>query len=319
MEMDKDMERLHTGRYSGSKLGCPRAQALHILGYEAVYPKKLQVKFGEGMEHDEVMKEEAEEEFDDFHVPKSLILKLTRGETTAEMSFTPDGLREDEVVEFKGLAASFWNSLRTEGDLKEGTDLTKKYYNQVQAYAGAFKKTMIRFRIKNKKNLKVKDIVFKANPKSWVELKNTVMNIQELLDKGDLPPKNCTREMEKKCFYRRDCKGERAKEVELVEKKSLAPSTISKITRFTETYLNLGTDLDRIEIDREKLLREIKEIMKDHGQREQELVPGTIKYGIRYKERKNSDDIDFYVEKGKIRVEQAPEEYCAVYAKGKEE
>ena len=59
--------------------------------------------------------------------------------------------------------------------------------------------------------------------------------------------------------------------------------------------------------------------MKSHGQREQELVPGTIKYGIRYKERKNSDDIDFYVAKGKIRVEQAPEEYCAVYAKGKEE
>lgn len=319
MKENREMEKLHKGRYSGSKLGCPRAQALHILGYETVIPQKLQTKFGEGMEHDEVMKEEAGEEFEDFYVPSSLILKLTRGETTAEMSFSPDGLREDEVVEFKGLAISYWNSLRTEEDLKEGGDLAKKYYNQVQAYAGAFKKKMIRFRIKNKKNLKVKDIVFKANPKSWVELKNTVMNIQELLDKGDLPPKDCTRETEKKCFYRKDCKAVRAREVEEVEKKTLAPSTISKITRFTETYLNLGTDLDRIEIDREKLLKEIKEIMKSHGQREQELVPGTIKYGIRYKERKNSEDIDFYVEKGKIRVEQAPEEYCAVYAKGKEE
>lgn len=316
---DKEMERLHTGRYSGSKLGCPRAQALHILGYKAVIPKKLQTKFGEGMEHDEVMKEEAEEEFEDFYVPDSLILKLTRGETTAEMSFTPDGLREDEVVEFKGLAVSYWNTLRTEGDLKEGTDLTKKYYNQVQAYAGAFKKKMIRFRIKNKKNLKVKDIVFKANPKSWVELKNTVMNIQELLDDGDLPPKNCTRETEKKCFYRGDCKRERAKEVEIVEKKPLSPSSVSTLTRFTETYLSLGVDLDKLEGDREKLLREIKEIMKSHGQREQELVPGTIKYGIRYKQQKNKEDVDALVESGKIRVEDNPEEYCAVYAKGEEE
>ncbi|GAH02229.1 unnamed protein product [marine sediment metagenome] len=191
MEEEKYFEELHKGRYSGSKLGCPRAQALHILGHKAVYPEKLKVKFGEGKEHDEVMKEEAEEEFKDFHVPNSLVLKLVRGETTAEMSFTPDGLRTDEVVEFKGLAPSYWNTLRTEDDFKEGTDLTKKYYNQVQAYAGAFKKTMIRFRIKNKKNLKVKDIVFKANPKSWVELKNTVMNIQELLDEGKLPPKDC--------------------------------------------------------------------------------------------------------------------------------
>ena len=316
---DKEMERLHAGRYSGSKLGCPRAQALHILGYEAVYPKKLQVKFGEGMEHDEVMKEEAGEEFSDFYVPKSLILKLTRGETTAEMSFSPDGLREDEVVEFKGLAVSYWNSLRAEEDLKEGTDLTKKYYNQVQAYAGAFKKKMIRFRIKNKKNLKVKDIVFKANPKSWVELKNTVMNIQELLDDGDLPPKNCTRETEKKCFYRGDCKRERAKEVEIVEKKPLSPGSVSTLTRFTETYLNLGVNLDKLESDREKLLREIKEIMKDHGQREQEVVPGTIKYGIRYKQLKNKEDVEALVEAGKIRVEDNPEEYCAVYPKGEEE
>jgi len=316
---NKEMEKLHEGRFSGSKLGCPRAQALHILGYKAVFPKKLQTKFEEGMEHDEEMKKEAEEEFEDFYVPNSLILKLTRGETTAEMTLTPDGLRGNEVVEFKGLAASYWNSLRTEGDLKEGSDLAKKYYNQVQAYAGAFKRSMIRFRIKNKKNLKVKDIVFKANPKIWEGIKNQILDIQELLDKGNLPPKDCSIRTEKGCWYRTDCKGQRAEEVEAVEEKPLSYDVKSRLSRHVESYLEIKTAIEKLEEDKEKLHAAIKEIMKSHGQREQELVPGTVKYGIRYKSKKNKEDIEALVEKGKIRVEESPEEYCSVYARGKEE
>jgi len=312
-------EKLHKGRYSGSKLGCPRAQALHILGHEAVFPKKLQVKFVEGTEHDEVMKGEAEEDFKDFYVPKPRILKLTRGETTAEVSLSPDGLRIGEVLEFKGLASSYWNSLRTEEDLITGSELTRKYYNQVQAYAGAFGKPIIRLRIKNKKNLKTKDIIFKADPKIWRGIKDMIMDIQELLDKGELPPKDCSSDVEKKCFYRIACRQERAKEVEEVEEKPLSPGSVSTLTRFTELYLALGVDLDKLEKDKEKLLKAIKDIMKSHGQREQELVPGTVKYGIRYKQMKNKEDIDFYVEKGRIRVEESPEEYCAIYPKGEEE
>lgn len=315
----KEMDKLHAGRYSGSKLGCPRAQALHILGYAAKIPKKLETKFEEGVEHDEEMKIEAAEEFEDFYVPASLILKLSRGKTTAEMSLTPDGLREDEVVEFKGLAASYWNSFRTEKDLKEGGDLAQKYYNQVQAYAGAFKKSKIRFRIKNKRNLKVKDIIFKANPKIWVEIKNTIMDVQELLDKGNLPEKDCSSQTEKRCWYRTDCKGQRAEEVEEVVETPLSYNAKSKLTRYVESYLELKKAIDALEVDKEKLHVAMKKIMKEHGQREQELVPGTVKYGIRYKAKKNKEDIEALIEAGKIRVEESPEEYCAVYREGKEE
>lgn len=314
-----DIKKLHEKRYSASKLGCPRAQALHILGYEAVYPKKLLVKFGEGHEHDVVMKEEAEEEFKDFYVPGSTVLKLTRGKTIAEIALSPDGLREKELVEFKGLAASFWNSLRTEKDIKEGTDLTKKYYQQVQAYAGAFKKPIIRFRVKNKKNLKVKDIVFKANPKIWAEIKDMILNIQELLDKGDLPKKNCPSNTEKNCFYRGSCRERVAAEVEAIPTMPLEYNAKKTLTLAVETYLSLKGKIDKLEEDKEKVSRGIKEVMKSYGQREQELALGTVKYGIRYKERKNKEDIEALVEKGKIRVEQDPEEYCTIYPKEKEE
>lgn len=314
-----NIERIHQGRYSASNLGCPRAQALHILGHKAVFPKKLLTKFEEGQEHDEEMKKEAEEEFKDFHVPDSRIIKLTRDSTTAEMSLTPDGLRDEEVVEFKGLAPSFWNSLNTEEDLKTNSDLTKKYYQQVQAYAGAFKKRIIRFRIKNKGNLKTKDIVFKADSKVWEDIKNTVMDIQEFLDKQTLPPKECPSNTEKRCFFRKSCMTERAKEVEMTETKPLTPKTTSILTQQVNSYLGLKEKIEKLEEDKGKLLAEIKKIMKKHGQREQELVPAIVKYGIRYKEQKNKEDIADLVEAGKIRVEQAPEEYCAVYAKGKEE
>jgi hypothetical protein len=315
----EEIEKIHEGRFSASKLGCPRAQALHILGYKAVFPKKLLTKFEEGTEHDEEMKKEAEEEFEDYSLPGTCILKLARGETTAEISLTPDGLRENEVIEFKGLAASFWNSLRTEEDIKTLSILTKKYYNQVQAYAGAFKKKIIRFRIKNKKNLKVKDIVFKADPRIWIEIKNTIMDIQELLDKKELPARSCSPKEEKGCFYRASCRKELAEEVELIPKKALSIATKSQLTLHTEKYLELGIEIDKLQLGKDNLLVLIKGTMKSHGQREQELVPGTIKYGVRYKEQKNKEDIAELVEAGKIRVEQNPEEYCAVYPRGKEE
>lgn len=315
----EEYKELHKGRYSGSKLGCPRAQALHILGYEAEPPKRMQTKFEEGAEHDEEMKREAEEEFGDFYVPPPLILKLTRGKTMAEISLSPDGLREKEIIEFKGLSASFWNSLRTEEDIKTVSTLTKKYYRQVQAYAGAFGKPTIRFRIKNKKNLKTRDIIFKANPKIWKGIKSEIMDIQEFLDEDKLPEKGCTPEQEKKCFYRKSCKDERAREVKLVEEKPLSYNTKSKLTRFVENYLSIKTEIDKLEMNKNRLHLAIKEIMKSHGQREQELVPGIVKYGIRDKEFKNKGDIEALVEEGKIRVEKSPEEYCSVYARGREE
>lgn len=317
MGTKKTIKEVHVGRYSGSGLGCPRSQALHILGYEPVYGKKLKEKFGEGAEHDEVMKEEAEEEFDDFEAPTvSTIFKLTRGDTTAEMSLTPDGIRDEEIVEFKGLAASFSNSLKTEKDIMTHSALSKKYYRQVQAYAGAFKKPMIRFRIKNKKNLKVHDIIFKANPRIWAEIKNEIMNTQELLNQGKLPEKSCNSKEEKYCPYRVACKKRIAEEVEEIKAKPLSYNTKSELTRFIELYLGLKADIESLEADKEKLFQGIKKIMKSHGQREQELVPGTVKYGIRYKERKNAEDIEALVEAGEIRTEEAPEEYCAVYGKG---
>jgi len=312
-------EEIHKGRYSGSRLGCPRAQALHILGYEATVPKKLQVKFDEGHEHDEEMKKEAAEEFEDFRVPESRIIKLTRGDIVAEVILTPDGLRGDEVIEFKGLSASFWNTLRTEEDIKTASELTKKYYNQVQAYAGAFKKSKIRFRIKNKKNLKVKDIVFRANPKIWADMKNMIMDVQETLNKGELPPKDCLSDVEKKCLYRAPCMERKAQEVEAIEERPLSYNAKSKLTRFVESYLSIKAEIAKHEMNLEKLHTAIKEIMKSHGQKEQELVPATVKYGIRYKTEKNKEDIETLVAEGRIGVKEKPEEYCAIYPRGEEE
>jgi len=312
-------DKLHEGRFSGSKLGCPRAQALHVLGHEAVYGKKLEAKFEEGGEHDEEMKREAEEEFEDFWVPNSRIIRLTRGETTAEISLSPDGLRDEEVVEFKGLAASFWNSLHTEEDLKIHSPLTKKYYNQVQAYAGAFKKPKIRFRIKNKRNLKVRDIVFKSKYKYWEDLKNQIMDIQEILDKGGLPPRTCSRKEEKRCLYKKACREAIGKEIENMEKIRLSSSTKSELSRLVELYLERKNKIDVLEAEQDKLRLKVKDIMRTHGQREQELVPGTVLYGVRYKERRNAEDIEELVNAGKIRMEEAPEEYCSIFARGEEE
>lgn len=315
----EDYDKLHEGRFSGSKLGCPRAQALHVLGHEPVFSKKLETKFEEGGEHDEEMKREAEEEFDDFFVPPSRVIKLTRDDTTAEISLSPDGLRDKEVVEFKGLAASFWNALRTEENLKTYSALTKKYYNQVQAYAGAFQKPWIRFRIKNKRNLKVRDIVFKSNPKYWQDLKNQVMDIQKILDEGGLPPRNCSRKEEKRCPYKKACREAIGKEIDNMKAIPLKGHTKSELTRLVELYLEREGKVKSLEEEKDKLHVKIKQIMRTHGQREQQLVPGIVTYGVRYKSKRNADDIEELVEAGKIRVEESPEEYCYISAAGEEE
>jgi len=314
---DKEIRRLHKGKFTASKLGCPRSQALHVLGYEAKFGKKILVKFEEGKEHDEVMKEEAEEEFEDYFVPEPLVLTLKEGDTTARLALSPDGERDNEIVEFKGLAASFWNSLNSEEDIRNGSDLTQKYYKQVQAYAGAFKKGIIRFRMKNKKNLKVKDIVFKANPKIWEGIKNELIDIQILLDKGELPPVSCSKKAEKNCPYRMVCREKTALEIAGIEEKKLSANTQSKLTRFVELYLEAKIKRDVLEIDSEKLKNGIAAIMKSHGQREQKLIPGNVKFGVRYREKKNQEDIDFYVDEGSIRIDQQPEPYCDVRASKK--
>lgn len=320
--VDKQKEyfdKLHKGRFSGSNLGCPRAQALRISGYEPVISKRMSEKFSEGREHDEEMKHEAMEDFEDFYLPGSVVVKLKRGDTVAEISATPDGLREEEVVEFKGLSASFWNSIRDVDDLKDGSPLARKYYKQTQAYAGIFKKPKIRFRIKNKRNLKTKDILYDADPEMWTQIKNEIIDVQELLDAGELPPKKCSKQEEKYCFYKKDCLNLLAEKVEETQEKELDPMNEQELNSLLQVYIEIKEKISELEIIRKETADNMKEIMKSFGKREVAFDEGEIKYGIRYKVYKNKEDIDKLVEEGKIKTEERAEEYLAVYPTKKEE
>lgn len=317
-EKKTDFDKLHDGRYSGSNLGCEMGMALRVMGYKPTISKKLRKIFDLGHEHDLVMKEEAEEEFDDYYLPKSKVIVLRRGKTRAEVVLSPDGLRDDEVIEFKGLSPSNFNSIKTVQDLKGGKGLFQKYYNQVQIYAGGFKKPIIRFRIKNKKNLKVKDLLFKFNPKIYNQLKNKIMDVQEILDKGRFPTEDCSSAERKYCYYSSQCRGVQAKISAEQPKVKLSSKIKRKLFQKALSYLEVSRELKAIEAEKDGLKAEIKLIMRSHGQKEISNNEVFVKFGVRYKNYKDAEAVEKLVESGKIPVTEVPEEYLSVSPEGGE-
>ena len=312
---------IHTGRLSGSKLGCPKSMAFHLMGIEPEYSQRTLDKFEEGQEHDEVMKEEAQEEFDDFRVPPPSMFILQRGETKLEVVASPDGIRDEaqELVEFKGLAPSLWNTIKTEEDLKEGSGLLRKYYNQVQFYAGHFKLKKIRFRIKNKRNLKVKDILFSANAAEYKRLQNIMLDVKEAVDAGKLPDTSCSAKEMKYCAYSTACRGALAEEVEKTKKQSLTSAALKKLKQTTDSYVAVVKKIEPLENEKAELRAELIGVMKEFGQREVTLDNAVVKYGIRYKNQKDKKVIESLVLQGMIPTTEVPEEYLAVYPKKEEE
>lgn len=315
-----EIQKLHAGRFSGSKLQCPRQMALHVLGYEAEISKRLKTIFEEGQEHDEVMKEEALEEFDDFVVPKSTLFRFTgiwindRTKISAEVILSPDGLRPDEVVEFKSLSTNNYNSIRTVEDLSDPdtSPLFRKYYNQTQMYAGAFEKKKIRMRLRNKRNFKTKDIIYDADPDHYVELRDMILEVQKMINDGELPPISCPKTEQKRCMYRTACKQLQAREIEQAEEKKLSSKEAKKLSaaaaKYTEYSIKIKAMEDAKSIERDR----IAEIMHDHGKREVDVNGYLVKYGIRYKTIKDRETIDELVLEGKIPVKEVPEEYVFV-------
>lgn len=311
---DQDFVKSHEGRFSGSRLGCARSMALDITGYERVYSARTEKLFEIGQEHDAVMKEEAEEEFDDFHVPSAKVITYKRGKSKAEAIFTPDGLREHEVVEFKGLSANNFNSIRTEADLTGpgASPLFKKYYLQTQVYAGAFKKPNIRLRLKNKKNLKVKDILYKADPKVYEDIVNTMIDVQEAVNQGRIPQATCGNKEAKFCPHRDACLKAMVSEAESIPKTEIPKKELKSMFTLSSEYHKLGEEIKALELRRGELGALIKETMRAHGQREQDNGTYFIKYGVRYRQLKDKATIDRLVEEGVILVKDSPEEYLSV-------
>jgi len=302
---------LREGRFTGSKLGCPRMMALAYQGVEAVISKKLQAAFDEGQEHDEVMKTEAQEEWgDNFKSPEPAMVVLSRGNVKAEVIITPDGLLPKELVEFKSLSSYNYNLLRTEEDLRNGSDLFRKYWDQVQFYAGAYGKRVIRFRVRNKTNRKTKDIVFKARLKEYKRIEKKILDVKELLDKGQLPPMGC--QNPKWCMYGTSCKQIGIEKFENAKTKPLTKPLKSALELAAEYYYELGQRIKELTSERAVHRQTIAETFASHGQREIQLGKYLAKYGVRYKNLKNKEDIEKLVDEGKIRVEEVPEDYVTV-------
>lgn len=308
--------KIREGRFTGSGLGCPRMMALNILGHKMKISKKLKSIFAEGQEHDTVLKEEAEEEWDDFEVPDSTIFKITLDDMEAEAVLSPDGLRPDEVVEFKSLSSNNYNSMKTEEDLagEDASPLFKKYYYQTQFYAGAFGKKQIRMRVRNKRNHKTKDIIYPANKEIYDELIDRILKVKAILDKNELPPVTCNEKEKKFCRHSTICKQMISKDFEQIPQQEIKGKFKINLAKLVKKYRELKQTIDELKMQKDDLSNQMKEIMRGHGQREWGGVQGLIvKYGIRYKNIKDKETVQELVDNGTIPTEEVPEEYLVVY------
>lgn len=303
-------EEHHKGRISGSRVGCPRMIGLIMMGKERnLISERLRKIFDIGQEYDEVMKDEADEEFPDFEAPETEIFKFRRGSTIAEVALTPDGLRKDEVIEFKGLSPNNYNAIRTEEDLRDGSPLFQKYWNQVQIYAGAFKKRWIRFRVKNKRTQKSKDIRFKANPQEFTRIKNLIMDVKEKVDKGELPEIHCSGKEMKFCSYSKACVDARA---DSVSTRKLTKTGKEKIEGLADKIIDLQDQIDPVKHEIENLRDEVRKLMARYGQRSFQSKKAKVAYGIRYRTSPNKDDIQKLIESEQIRTEEVGSEYLTL-------
>jgi len=309
-----NIARAHKDRFHGSGLGCPRQMALKKLGYKSKVSKKLAQIFEIGHEIDEVMKEEAVEEFgEDFTSPETKLLSFkAKDGTVAKVAVTPDGLLPNELLEFKGLSSNNSNAVKTEEDLRDGAPLFQKYYNQVQFYAGIFKKDKIRFRIKNKRNMKNKDIVFAADPVYYKKLKGMVLDTQRIMDRGQLPPVNCNAQERKFCRLSTICKKMEISQYADVKEEEFNKTESKKLLRLASESRALKLQIDELEVARSDITDALKELMRTHGKRQEQVGDYVVKYGIRYREIKDKEVIANLVEKGMIPTTEEPAEYLEV-------
>lgn len=297
--------------FTSSDLSCPMQMALSYLGFEKTIPERMKKIFEIGHEFDQAMKEEAEEEWDDFYAPRSHKLAiLKRGNTRALVKYTPDGIRDDSIVEFKGLSPTNWNTLRDSNDLigPDTTPLFRKYGRQVEMYAHLEDKEWIVFRAKNKRNLSNKTITYRASPKRYREIKNMILDVKELIDNGDLPDCTCKGYERKSCFYKKSCATARAEWFENRKSENPTREAEQQLENLKEAFSELYKEIKESEEKKEAVSREIKRLMRQFGQREWE----GIKYGFRWKQYKDKDVIEKLVQEGKIPVTDAPEEYLSV-------
>ena len=302
----------HEGRFSGSRLDCPRSMVLQAMGYKPEISKKLETIFEEGKEHDEQLKKEAQEEWgDDFKVPESHIVKIKTSEGPAEVTVTPDGLLPKEVVEFKSLSAHNYSMVNNPEDFNS-TQLFRKYLNQGQFYAGVFNKDTIRFRVRNKKNLKTKDIIIPFDVDLYSDLVDMVKESWVHLKKGTLPPCECPADEEKWCKVSKHCKALAVADYEKLPKKDFQAGETKTLKELAGESREIKKKIDDLTSKRETITSILKKMMREHGQREFGIGKFFVKYGIRWKTEKDKEDIEKCIEDGLIKTRDVPEEYLAV-------
>jgi hypothetical protein len=259
------------------------------------------------------MKEEAYEEWDDYDAPEShdFIIKTSNGEP-AKIIATPDGVRPDEIVEFKSLSSNNFNSLKTVEDLDE-TPLFRKYMKQMQLYCGLFGKEKIRLRIKNKRNLKTRDIMIPFEPKTYKQLLADIKEVQEYINDGKLPPPdNCSPEELKFCRLSKDCSSLMAKEAADRPAKPFTPKESKQFFVLALKSRELKLKLDELKAQRDQITLQLKTEMREHGQNEVEDGNLRVKYGFRTKLDKDKETIQRLVEDGTIPAYEREEEYLVV-------
>lgn len=302
----------HEGRFSGSKLECPRSMVLQAMGYKPEISKKLEDIFAEGREHDEQLKKEAAEEWGlDFIVPESSIARIKTPAGPAEVTVTPDGILPDEIVEFKSLSASNYNMMNNAGDL-QATPLFRKYYNQAQFYAGVFDKDKIRFRVRNKKNHKTKDIMVPFDQDHYSDLVDMVKQAWMHLKEGSLPPCECSEEEKKFCRVERHCRALAVADYEKMPRREIQAGTRATLRELARDSRRLKSEIDDKSALRDEITSKLKKIMREHGQREVTEGKFFVKYGIRWKSEKDKEDIEKCIEEGLIKTRDVPEEYLTV-------
>ena len=302
-------------KFSASSLSfCPRQMVLSFLGVKKTISPFLMKIFEIGNEFDAVFKEEAYEEWDDYYAPKAKIFQVSNGKTKALIRLTPDGIRPNEIVEFKGLSPNNFNTVKTEEDLTgpNATPLFQKYAMQVETYAHFYKKKWIRFRVKNKRNLKQKDIVYKASPARWQVVRLMILKAKEMVDFKRYPTPSCSSREKKTCLFKDSCNAMTADEIDVIKEKDMNKFTRAIMYNIMKSYLETNGSIKRLEEIKNDLSQKMKNEMKKHGKKEFEQNNMMVKYGVRWKQQKDKETIDKLVERGMIPTKDVPEEYLRV-------
>ena len=302
-------------KFSASSLShCPRQMVLSFLGVKKTISPFLMKIFEIGNEFDVVFKEEAEEEWDDYVAPKARIFQVSGGKTKALIKLTPDGIRPNEIVEFKGLSPNNFNTVKTEEDLigPNATPLFQKYALQVETYAHFYKKKWIRFRVKNKRNLKQKDIVYKASPARWKQAERMILEAKRMVDAKKYPIPSCSSKEKKTCLFKDSCNAMTADEIDVIKEKKLTVTARKRLIVMSKSYRDLSDQVKVLEEIKGDMSNGLKSIMKQFGKKEFESRGTMIKYGVRWKQQKDKETIDKLVERGMIPTKDVPEEYLRV-------